>query len=314
MKIIIGGQSNGYMLRDTPEISEFSQALGATISYSAFGGSALLKENRSSSSVADPNNYWLEDDYSEGPRMSEALSNVILNGQADYMVWVHGEQEATRVTSAQQVARYKEGQFRLMNQFRLFNPNMKFLICRIGQRLNANKDLGISLIQQAQTEIIQSVDDAYLGADCYDLDLQDHVHYSEKGRQELLARVQKNIQLLEINKQPLEGPYVIGAKAKSSDRTKVLVDLGNVSKLYMGSTSQDLLTVQGSTQLTLLSRVKIFDDVIQLNFDGPITDHKLTIAYGRFPEIDDSGGKQIRNENLLPIRPQTIDITSGNWG
>ena len=311
MRILFAGQSNAEFLDGTPQIAQFGQELGAQVDFAAWGGSALVRRNASRST---PNNYWLEDDYSNGVRMRDTISAMEPNDPYDYVIWVQGEQDATRIRTAGQADAYLSGLTVLSQKFLAHNPNMQFLVCRIGQRLSADKDLGISLVQGAQTEAISRSNYIHLGADYYDLDLLDSVHLSAKGRAELLWRLSRNIRRLESGKCVMSEPYVVQATARRANQSRILVELGNVTKLYMGTSSLPLFKILGSYDLQIQRRIKISSQTLQLNLSGPVRGHQLAVAYGDYPDIDTSGGKQIRNEHLVPIRPQVIDIRVANWG
>ena len=265
----------------------------------AFGGSALIRRHTSSSR---PNNYWLEDNHSAGPRLNEFLASGL---KPTRVIWIQGEQDSTKITNASWRNRYRNALISLFSQIKSATGCDDFGIVKIGQRLNSNKEIGIQFVRDAQQMVADSLSNTRIVGDAYDLDMLDHVHWSHKGGHELLSRIEAD--------KPI--PYVKSATYNKRRPKQVLVELANVKQLYRGSKSSPLLTIRrGGRSYPPKSIKKISESLLEITSSRSVdSNYYFHVAFDKSPNIDDTGSRQIRNEHLVPLSAGSTRLVGATW-
>ena len=178
MEYIILGQSGATNFYFGPALADFKARMNCDAVISAKGGSAALEKNASAST---PNNYWVTNDMQASPLLTATAE--IAQG-CDRAILLHGEQEATRLLTYSQKDEYKSAL-----QFIVDQVGIPVFIVRTGRRENADKRIGTHLVQLAQTELALENEHVHIVCDSYDLDLRDHIHYSDLGKSVLVDRM-----------------------------------------------------------------------------------------------------------------------------
>lgn len=293
--VLLMGQSNAEMM-----VGVLPSYFGGTAQIFATGGSSLLKANASTST---PTNYWVEDDYTPGQLETAFYASGLTPTR---VIWLQGEQDATRITTLSERNRYKVALNAMFNRISAATGCNDFGICVTGQRLNSNKEWGISLVRDAQHTLAAENSKVSILSETYDLDMQDHVHYSTVGRHELLARIET----------PIQHPFIKSAALKTSNKKRVLIEIGGAEITHRGSTSNWLFNARNgmSHNRAIASVLQISETLFQLAFYTDLsTSFFINVAYDKRADVDDSGSEQFRNEHLMPLLTKPFPLTQVSW-
>jgi len=322
--VVFIGQSNAERLNNATDIAYFENRYNfynagfINMSVEAYGGSAVLDDNASNS---NPQNYWVEEEsngsLADGPRLTKAMSDIA--NVPSLFVWIQGEQDATRVIDIAGKKKYREGLEHIFDRLKTISAtDVVFGICITGRRKNSSKEKGIQLIRQAQHELAKSRDDVIILSETYDLELVDHVHYSQNGQEELLDRVADSISSYALGNGFISGPKIKAVNLNSNDKTKLLVEIENVQDLKKGSQSDWLFSAHsGSSRVDVQSTYGISESLLLITLNSPITTaFTLHVGNGKYvdpADISTGGRYQIRNEGLLPIASGIYNIDPARW-
>jgi hypothetical protein len=312
MKILIAGQSNAARLKGNnqaiAELTNTFDEIGnpCEVSFSAVGGSALLHFNASTST---PDNYWLIKTSTggvvDGNLLSSAKAQMEVN-KPDVIIWIQGEQDATRIINAEGKAEYKDGLKYLFDQFLGYCDLV--VVATIGRRLE-NKDKGFHLVRMASIDTAKEMRNVEVMAHSYMRELEDVVHYSSTGQVNLCHDLAENIQ----NYLSSAPTITLGAKAidaKGYSRAMDVTfddDIGS----YIDENSHILFSlrdingnlIQNPYSINRLSSIKVrlfFNEFPELEY--------LCIGVGQLTGIDSDLSKSIICANGKHIQPSMIKV------
>ena len=280
-----------------------------------------MEENKSTSSGANPNNFWVSRDGSgnfiDGPRLIDTINNI--TAPPSVIVWLQGEQDATRAQDMFDKDNYRDALDYVFTRLKSeATSNVIFGICVTGRRKNSSKEEGIQLIRQAQHELADIRSDVVVLSETYDLEMADHVHYSQNGQEELLDRVARNVSSYIMGNDTGFIPKIKAVNLNANDKTKLLVEIENVQDIIKGSNSNWLFSAHsGSARVDVLSTYGISESLVLVTLNSPITTiYTLHVGNGKYinpVDISTSGSYQIRNEYLFPIASGIYEIDPASW-
>lgn len=150
--------------------------------HAAEGGSAIFK-------VVNTSEYWLEDDGSYGPELTQFFQSVDRTGfQPDFILWDQGESECHHIDNLSSAyypqitrATYKAQLKRVFQHMRNRYPLAQILIQKLGVRTSAfTNPGGIQTIAEIQQELMDELDYVDFLSERFDLALySDGTHYTD---------------------------------------------------------------------------------------------------------------------------------------
>lgn len=297
------GQSNAQRISLNQDAINVLLQYFSDVQFYAFGGSALLKDNVSSST---PSNYWLGQTSTGALYNSQLMQDGIeflSTYNPDVILWIQGEQDGTRITSSNSALEYKAGLKYLFDQFLGFTDLVATVT--IGRRLS-DKDAGFHLVRTMTQQVVNEMRNVEIVRDNYSLELEDVVHYSHDSQVELCTDLIANIGSY-FNGTSIEiGSKVIEAKGYSR---AVDVTFNNPIDL-IGSYAHRLFSIrdlngnltQSPFDLEQLSAIKV-----RLHFsDLPIKQY-LCVAVGQLTGIHSNSTINIKS-NGVDIQPSMLRI------
>ena len=338
INVLFTGQSNAYKIYPkyldyfNAKYTQYSENNSTSKAFvSAYLGSALLRKN---TMYKYPNNYWIEQNsdgnFTNGPRLDSFLKFISsMSVTPNIIVWIQGEQDATRIHSANEKTDYQNGlsfifdqiknEIQTINEQHVKNKQkVHFGICITGRRINVNKELGIQFVRQAQHELAVKREDVTILTETYDLELYDRVHYSYKGKKKLLRRIARSLVNYHQKNKFNIIPKIKTVTLNMKNKKELLIEIEGITKMYIGRHAAWLFSaLLKETKIKAVKVYKETNSLLLLTLESAITtQHTLHIGNDKYHEpydISTTGKYQIWNEHYLPLSSGIYSIEKGRW-
>tara|TARA_R110000850_G_C9996087_1_gene467985 strand:+ start:34930 stop:35826 length:897 start_codon:yes stop_codon:yes gene_type:complete len=297
MNLAILGQSNAARIESNEEaLSEFGSD---TVSFSAKGGSALLKSNAST-----PDNYWINETsqgkFIDGPLLVAAMG-LLQSAAPDNIIWIQGEQDATRISGLEGRKLHKSALKYLFDRFLEYCDQVN--IVTIGRRLQ-DKDKGFHNIRMALIDTAKEMQDVKVISHAYTLELEDVVHYSHDAQVLLCREIVTKLSFTDydLGVKPIDTKTYTRAIDVTMDNSMV-DNIGSKSHKLFSIRDVDGNLLQSPTSIAQLSALKV-----RLTFSSePIKQYLCTCA-GQLDGIESNSGLWVKNDNGEHLQPSMIRI------
>lgn len=308
MKIVFAGQSNAKRIESNSTalgVLKTSFSSSCEIYFSAFGGSALLKQN---ASVSAPGNYWIEPSRQgrlKNSDLMDATVDLLREVKPDVVIWIQGEQDATRALSNADRVAHKNALKFVFDQFLEFAGFVA--VASIGRRLQ-EKDAGFHLVRMATVDAARETRNVEVMAHNYALALTDVVHYAPEAQVELCRRLANGVNARLQEAEIVKGPEPIDARRYS--RAVDVTFKGRINE-SIGSRVSELFSIRdldGALLQTPKSAEVLSSIKVRLIFETQPEKAFLCFGVGQLPGISEDESLRMYGINGELVQPAMVEI------